>query len=69
MMMMKDSQTPFCCSEFPWARERISPKIPTVWARVLNNFASRVLDYLRGSVRSGLPTEVYLYVITEIPLT
>jgi hypothetical protein len=26
-MMMKDSKTPFCCSKFPWARERISPKI------------------------------------------
>jgi hypothetical protein len=26
-MMMKDSKTQFCCSEFPWARERISPKI------------------------------------------
>jgi hypothetical protein len=26
-MMMKDSKTPFCFSKFPWARERISPKI------------------------------------------
>jgi hypothetical protein len=25
--MVKDSKTPFCCSKFPWARERISPKI------------------------------------------
>jgi hypothetical protein len=23
---MQDSKTPFCCSKFPWARERISPK-------------------------------------------
>jgi hypothetical protein len=24
---MKDSKTPFWCSKFPWARERISPNI------------------------------------------
>jgi hypothetical protein len=24
---MMYSKTPFCCSKFPWARERISPKI------------------------------------------
>jgi hypothetical protein len=24
---MKDSKTPFCCSKFPWVRDRISPKI------------------------------------------
>jgi hypothetical protein len=26
-MMMQDSNTPSCCSEFPWAREEILPKI------------------------------------------
>jgi hypothetical protein len=26
-MMMKNFKSPFCCSKFPWARERISPKI------------------------------------------
>jgi hypothetical protein len=26
-MMMQDSKTPFFCSQFSWARERISPKI------------------------------------------
>jgi hypothetical protein len=25
--MTKDFSTPFCCSKFPWARDRISPKV------------------------------------------
>jgi hypothetical protein len=35
MMMMQDFRAPFCCSKFPWARGRISPKI-------INNLGKRV---------------------------
>jgi hypothetical protein len=38
---MQDSKTPFCCSKFPRASERISPKIiDNLGARSHNRFAS-----------------------------
>jgi hypothetical protein len=69
IMMMQNSKTAFCCSKFPWARERKSPGSYRQFGHALSkrcvNPGLQIANTLQTNAKKIFPTAHALYLCVD----